>query len=325
MLKIFFGIFLVFFFHNGLLYSESFFVFLLSIFGFGMGVKNILRGIEEIKLGSSGNAYARFSQKRPWYQGQVGPETQSYFTLKLRELQEGRDERDIIASYITVISMHVAKFDGLVSERELGFLKFSLNKFPGGVDHNFIAEIVSISKEYLLSINRDQYIPSMIRLIEDYLALFSGFNPIDNREVYFDLITMLYAMGLADSGRMSSEKESFFHYFFGYLGFNSAVKEYIRYSGHSEYSRFSGTSSGYNRTHSGQINSGNKIQEGIRFFGLSENFTKDELEIAWKKMAKTYHPDKYHNADEKVYKEMNQKFVEAKEYYQILQERFKYK
>jgi hypothetical protein len=319
MIKMILGGALLFFIYPNLMTSNSFIGFMISFFIFLMGFNMLVSGFDDMK-----STRERTNRKPNFvYETRYNTFTgQNYFSSRLKEFQEGLDEQDLIGTYLAAMSVHIAKSDGHISENEMNFLRKSLEKFPGRVNHSVIAETVKITKEYLVTIDKNQYLPSLIKLIEEYLTLFNSINPIENREIYFDLMTLLYGIGLADTGFLNYESEFFFQRLFQILGFSPGVQEYIKVSAHQSYAKVSGKSN-YRSSTQKYNPPKDKIKEGIQFFGLSDQFTKEELEVAWKKMAKTYHPDKYHNADEKVYKEMNQKFVEAKEYYQILQERFK--
>ena len=61
-----------------------------------------------------------------------------------------------------------------------------------------------------------------------------------------------------------------------------------------------------------------EIENALKLFQLKSDFSKAELQTAWKNFAKLNHPDRFHNVDAKLYKAIHEQFLEAKKGYELL-------
>ncbi len=241
---------------------------------------------------------------------------QRHFHKLLQREFEGKSAIEILVAILSSLCTHLAKADGSISEKEMQTLKASLNEnFSGMVDHTFIARIVRITTNHLNYLNYHQILNSALNVTRIYLDLVEYLPRQEREQILLLLFTILYEIVLADE-TFSKAKESMFSALLDILGVNLEYQEIIKRTAYYKFNQKK-----YGKTTN--IPRDIKIENAKKLLGLGDNFTKDELEKTWKKFAIAYHPDKYHNQGEDVYKLMNQKFVEAKEAYDILSEYIK--
>lgn len=313
MTRLFFGGFL-YLFGLWLFFSSGNLVgFVIGIFLCINGLKIIIDSYETIKgrkLFHSDYNFDLFSEHSNF--------AQRYFHKVLQREFENKSAIQILVAILSSLCTHLAKADGSISEKEMQTLKASLNEnFSGMVDHVFIARIVRITTNHLNYLNYEQIFHSALDVTKIYLDLVEYLPREEREQILLLLFTILYEIVLAD-GTYSNAKESMFSALLNRLGISLDYQEIIKRTAYYKFSQKK-----YDKTT--VIPTSIKIENAKKLLGLGDNFTKYELEKAWKKFAVAYHPDKYHNQGEEVYRLMNQKFVEAKEAYDILSEYIKTK
>lgn len=292
-----------------------------SLFGFVIGILLSINGLKIIidsyetikgkKLFHTEPGFDLFSENNNHI-------AQRHFLETLQKEFEKKTAIQILIAILASLCTHLAKADGAISEKEMQTLKDSLNEhFSGIVDHNFIARIVRITTNHLNYLNYEQIFNSALDVTKAYLDLVE-YLPIHEREqILLLLFTILYEIVLADE-TVSNSKEAMFSALLDRLGVSLDYQEIIKRTAYYKFSQKK-----YEKTT--VIPQSVKIENAKKLLGLGDEFTKDELEKTWKKFALAYHPDKYHNQGEEVYKLMHQKFIEAKEAYDILSEYIKTK
>lgn len=305
----------VYFFFNTIGFFESFLAVIMSLYG----LQRIGEGLEEKR---SGRLYQFLRSKDGNSQkNRNSPNIRNnyFYILKLRELFDGQSGINILASVMASISIHIAKADGRISDKEIESIRFSVDRvFGGKADHGFISEVVQFTKEHLQRIGLSNIFPSILEVFQIYNELIQYLPPDERNDFFINLFTMLYEVALADEGRLNAQEERIFHALYAHFGIPLEYQELIRRSAHYNFS------SRNNRSQKKPYQSSTeKIQTYLELFGLNANYTKEELDKAWKKFALLYHPDKHHNSDPELYKVMNEKFVQAKEAYEYLLERIK--
>lgn len=305
----------VYFFFNTPGFFESFLAVIMSLYG----LQRIGEGLEEKRSGRLYQFLRSKDEKPKKDTGSQSARTTYFYILKLRELFEGRSGINILASVMASISIHIAKADGRISDKEIESIRFSVDRvFGGKADHGFISEIVQITKEHLQRIGIPNIFSSILEVFQIYIELIQYLPPDDRNDFFINLFTMLYEVALADEGKLNAQEERIFHALYAHFGIPLEYQELIRRSAHYNFS------SRNNRSQKNPIQSSSeKIQSALELFGLKENYSKEELDRAWKKFAVLYHPDKHHNSDPELYKVMNEKFVQAKESYEYLLGRIK--
>lgn len=292
-----------------------------SLLGFAIGILLSINGLKIIidsyetikgkKLFQSNSNFNFLYEQEQYF-------TQRKFHLLLQKEFERKSAIEILVAILASLCTHLAKADGTISENEMQTLKNSINEnFSGMVDHSFIAKIVRITTNHLHSLTYQEIFNSALDVTKIYLDLVEYLPRHEREQILLLLFTNLYEIVLAD-GTFSNAKESMFSALLDRLGVSLDYQEIIR---RTAYYKF--TQKKYANT--GLIPQSIKIENARKLLGLGEKFTKDDLDKTWKKIALAYHPDKYHNQGEEVYKLMNQKFVEAKEAYDILCEYIKTK
>ncbi len=296
-------------------FIESLFIMLLSLYG----LQKIGEGLEEKRQGRFFTFLKSKDSKANSREGSSKIARNTYFyILKLKELFEGRSGVDILASVMASISIHIAKSDGQITDKEIESIRTSVDRiFNGKVNHNFIAEVVGITKEHLNAIGLGNIIPSILEVFQIYTDLIKYLPPDERNEFFITLFTMLYEVALADEGVLNFPEEKIFHALYIHFGIPLEYQDLIKRTAHYNYNLK------YRKQKYTPVDSGSKLTSALEFFGLDKNYSKEDLDKAWKKMALLYHPDKYHNSDPELYKVMNEKFVQAKEVYEYLLNKIK--
>ena len=299
----------VYFFFNVSGFIESFFSLILSIYG----LQRIGEGLEEKRTGKIYSFLKTKDSKIEKDKISDSARNNYFYILKLKELFDGRSGITILASVMASISIHIAKSDGQISDKEIESIRFSINRIFGGkVEHNFISEVVRITKEHLNAVGLGNILSSILEVFRIYMDLIAYLPPEERHDFTINLFTMLYEVALADEGKLNAQEERIFHALYGHFGIPLEYQDIIRRTAYYNY-----TARNSRKKSQVSVPSIN-LKDSLELFGLKENYTKEELEKAWKKLALMYHPDKYHNSDPELYKVMNDKFVQAKEVYEFL-------
>ncbi|MDX1959854.1 MAG: hypothetical protein SFU98_14885 [Leptospiraceae bacterium] len=238
-----------------------------------------------------------------------------HYVIQLRTLIQDESPVNILSGILSSISIHIAKIDGVISEKEIQALKNSINRnFQNIIDHSFIANIVGITKVHLNKIGHAGILSSLIDIIDLYFELIGNLNREEKYEFKILLFTIIYEVGIADNGRLSFEEAIILKGLYDHYSIPLEQQEVIRRS--AEYNYNFGT-----RAKDYEKSSNEKLKESLKLFDLSENYSKEDLEKAWKKFVFTYHPDKHHSASNEIREMMNRKFTEGKEVYDFLASR----
>jgi len=299
--------------------SSSFFESLLIMIFSLYGLQKIGEGLEEKRQGRFFSFLKnKDSKPNPSENTSKIARNTYFYILKLKELFEGRSGVDILASVMASISIHIAKSDGHITDKEIESIRSSVDRiFNGKVNHNFIAEVVSITKEHLNAIGLGNILPSILEVFQIYTDLIKYLPAEERGEFFITLFTMLYEVALADEGALNYPEEKIFQALYIHFGIPLEYQDLIKRTAHYNYNIKN------NKQRYSPINSEKKLSSALELFNLKESYSKEDLDKAWKKMALLYHPDKYHNSDPELYKVMNEKFVQAKEVYEYLLNRLK--
>jgi uncharacterized tellurite resistance protein B-like protein len=284
---------------------------LISWVSFFYGISFIVNGINDNTNEESYESF-RNRNKTARRNGRFSFSQNLDYIFRLRQSFLGNDSVNILCAILAAISTHIAKIDGLISGKEISAIREAIDRnFESDVNHSFIAEVVSLTKDHLNRIGHSGILTSIFEVTDLYLELIRQLPGAEKNEFKILLFTMLYEVGIADDGTLSKEEKIIFQGLFNHYGISIEFREVIRRT--AEYN--------YNLRHKTEINSFrnvNKLEEAMKFFGLENSFTREELEKAWKRFALAYHPDKYHNASSDIYELMNRKFLEGKEVYDYL-------
>jgi uncharacterized tellurite resistance protein B-like protein len=310
-------IFGVYLFFNVIGFVESFLSMLLSLYG----LQKIGEGLDDMRSGRLRDFIQ--AKNSPTYkkrkQSQETSRINYFYVIKLRELFDGRSGVDILASVMASISIHIAKADGKISDKEIESIRYSVDRvFNGKADHTFISEVVRITKEHLQSIGLGNILTSILEIFQIYIELIQYLPEDERNDFFISLFTMLYEVAIADDGKLNYPEEKIFQALYSNFGIPLEYQDLIKRTAQYNYNARK-----VNKDKPASISPEKKFKEALEFYGLKESYTKDELEKAWKKMALLYHPDKYHNSDPEVYRVMNEKFVQAKEIYEFLLNKIK--
>ena len=112
-------------------------------------------------------------------------------------------------------------------------------------------------------------------------------------------------------GILQSSETRFFKGICDYFHLDREAREYIERVGEYQFNARK------NRNESVK-ESEKEIENALKLFQLNGNYTKEELQKAWKNYAKLNHPDKFHSVDRGLYEKINAQFLEAKKGYDLL-------
>ena len=230
-----------------------------------------------------------------------------------------RTEIEKYAAILASASIHIAKSDGRISEKEIETLRITIyREFAGNIDDKLIAKIVQITKEEISNKTLEEIFDSLIQTINLFYYYLQNAGWEARVELTTILFTLIYEVAISDGGITSTEEHLFNRlcYHFSIPGpYVENIKRTAFYNYNTRQNeKYSNRSNHYqdkNYTLS-------KRKSALELFNLGENFTLQELEKAWKQLAVQYHPDKFHSAKPEIYNLMNKKFVEAKEAYEFL-------
>jgi hypothetical protein len=236
---------------------------------------------------------------------------------KLKNLIETRTEIEKYASIVTSASIHIAKSDGRISEKEIESIRHTIKReFQNEVDEYLIADIVKITKEEIKNFSVEELFISLVGVVNLFYSYlqFAGWEA--RIELTSILFTMIYEVALADDGIVTYIEETFFNRLcIQYSIPPNFVVNIKRTAEYNHRTRNSNSNSNYKNSNQ------DELKNSLKLFDLKENYTIQELEKAWKQFAVQYHPDKFHNASKEVYEMMNRKFIEAKSAYEFLKKR----
>jgi uncharacterized tellurite resistance protein B-like protein len=230
-----------------------------------------------------------------------------------------RTEIEKYAAILASASIHIAKSDGRISEKEIETLRITIHReFADSIDEKLIAKIVQITKDEISNKSLEGIFDSLIQTINLFYYYLQNAGWEARVELTTILFTLIYEVAISDGGITSTEEHLFNRLCF-HFSIPGPYLENIKRTAFYNYNtrqnqKYSNYSSSYNETN---YNS-SKRKASLELFNLKDNFTLQELEKAWKQLAVQYHPDKFHSAKPEIYNLMNKKFVEAKEAYEFL-------
>ena len=158
-------------------------------------------------------------------------------------------------------------------------------------------------------------------LVGGFKAVLAGgllFGPGISIGLYFALVYKIKKMRLANDWKAFCKKKSKSGMDYSKMQM-PAYKERKRRKTKEKSSRYEDDSAGQkdNNEYNGQYNQNTAytadvyFKKAISIFGLSLNFTEEELKESYKRIMKTYHPDKYQNEKPEIKKLVEEKAKEA--------------
>ncbi len=217
------------------------------------------------------------------------------------------------------LSLHMAKADGRIDSSETEGIREYLNQeFGDEVDHKILGQASTIIKKHLANFNNDELVLSAnicLNIWNDVLEeAYSDLGKKEVEEIFLQLITsifsFIYEVALMD-GKIHENEVIFFNKLCKSFGYNEQSINY--FIGIANYN-FNARINSKNQ----QNREDNKFKNALELFQLKDNFSKEELQKAWKEFVKLNHPDKFHNFDKEIYEKMNSKFKEGKDLYDYL-------
>lgn len=240
---------------------------------------------------------------------------------QLKFLIKGRSDIDKYSSILAAASVHIAKSDGRISEKEMEVIRYTiLREFQDSIDEKLIAEVVTKTKANLQNVPVTEIFHSLINVVNLYYFYLQNTGWEARIELTSVLFVMIYEVALADGGISSVEEEIFnrlCHQFSIPGPFMQNLKKTAIYNTNVRTGRNYSNESRQQRSAS-SFESNSKLKNSLAILNLQDPFSLDDLEKTWKRLAIQYHPDKFHNAGAEVYERMHKKFIEAKEAYEFL-------
>ena len=215
-----------------------------------------------------------------YYGGIIGA-IAAYFLV--RELIDNRDKGvDVFELSLLRLSSLLIKADGKVEEAEILAVRTFFNKTFGQSRANRLFK--ELKNKPPISNNIDQILNDIKSRLEP--------------SKLFLVIQFLFSVALADRELAISEEEFIFQV--GQkLGFSTdrLIEIKAQFMGYSQ-------------------SSTNNIDADLHLLGLKKGATKDDVKGAYRRLAKTYHPDKLSGVDNAIKKIAEEKFREIKDAYE---------
>jgi len=211
------------------------------------------------------------------------------------------------------ISIHMAKADGVIDNSEIeGIRSYFKETYGKDLDESLLAKASPMVRENIQAYTPDELILSACISLDVWFEVLKGtFEDEDTRtEFIFQIFGFVYQVALMD-GILQSSEIKFFKGICDYFHLDKEAREYIERMGEYQFNARK------NRNETVR-ESEKEIENVLRLFQLKENYTKEELQKAWKNYAKLNHPDKFHSVDRSLYEKINAQFLEAKKGYDLL-------
>ena len=211
------------------------------------------------------------------------------------------------------ISMHMAKADGVIDVSEIdGIRSYFKETYGKDLDETLLAKASPLVREYIQSYEPDELILSACLSLEVWIEVLKDVirGEEEQHEFIFQIFSFVYQVALMD-GSVANSELRFFKGICEFFGFDEETEEYIKRSGEYQFNARKNKSESINREEK-------EIENALKLFQLKSDFSKAELQTAWKNFAKLNHPDRFHNVDAKLYKAIHEQFLEAKKGYELL-------
>ena len=216
-----------------------------------------------------------------YYGGLIGS-IAAYFLV--RELVDNRDRGvDVFELSLLRLSSLLIKADGKIEESEILAVRTFFNKTFGQSRANKLFK--ELKNKPPISNNIDQILNDIKSRLEP--------------SKLFLVIQFLFSVALADRELAISEEEFIFQV--GQkLGFSTdrLIEIKAQFMGYSQ--------------------SSTNIDADLQVLSLKKGATKDDIKAAYRRLAKTYHPDKLSGVDDAIKKIAEEKFREIKDAYENL-------
>lgn len=223
-----------------------------------------------------------------YYGGLIGS-IAAYFLV--RELVDNRDRGvDVFELSLLRLSSLLIKADGKIEESEILAVRTFFNKTFGQSRANKLFK--ELKNKPPISNNIDQILNDIKSRLEP--------------SKLFLVIQFLFSVALADRELAISEEEFIFQVG-RKLGFSTdrLIEIKAQFMGYSQ-------------------SSTNNIDADLQLLSLKKGATKDDIKAAYRRLAKTYHPDKLSGVDDAIKKIAEEKFREIKDAYENLIKRPEY-
>jgi uncharacterized tellurite resistance protein B-like protein len=211
------------------------------------------------------------------------------------------------------ISIHMAKADGVIDNSEIeGIRSYFKETYGDELDESLLAKASPMVREFIQTYTPDELILSACISLDVWFEVLKG--TIEDEETrtefIFQIFGFVYQVALMD-GILQSSETRFFKGICDYFHLDREAREYIERVGEYQFNARK------NRNESVK-ESEKEIENALKLFQLNGNYTKEELQKAWKNYAKLNHPDKFHSVDRGIYEKINAQFLEAKKGYDLL-------
>lgn len=230
----------------------------------------------------------------------------------------------ILNQYAAILAsacIHIAKSDGRISEKEISVIRQAIHReFQNNVEETLIAQVVSYTKLHIQNFSKEQIFNSLVDVVNLYFQHLSIAGWEARIELTSMLFLMIYEVALADGDVTQTEEELFNRLCYQFSLPGAYVQNIKRTARYNVNARANRSSSNYSYSYQ-DVGDSSKLKNALTLFNLTESYSLEELEKAWKQIAILYHPDKFHNAKPEIYELMNKKFIEAKEAYEFLKKR----
>ncbi|HMX34267.1 MAG TPA: TerB family tellurite resistance protein, partial [Leptospiraceae bacterium] len=211
------------------------------------------------------------------------------------------------------ISMHMAKADGVIDSSEIdGIRNYFKETYVEHLDETLLAKASPLVREYIQNYEPDELILSACLTLNVWYDILEDTFPDSEirDELTMQIFSFVYQVAMMD-GVIASSEERFFKGVCEFFKFPTDFQDHIKRTAEYQFN-----------VRKNKANTENKeakdFENALKLFQLTPNYTKEDLQKAWKNFAKLNHPDRFHNVDRELYEKINAQFLDAKNGYDLL-------
>ncbi len=230
---------------------------------------------------------------------QDAPENAERLASILARRMPGRPHVDLVAGLAAATGALILHVSTESDEKRGPFLAGRILKSFPDCNPEWIAECIEEAERYSASGMDPE--TEAVHTAEFFLEMLTESGRFSRKILADWMLVLVYELLLFD-GRVTAEEDRVFAAIARRMGIRPARVAAIRQRGRQSEKTADG--------------SGSRDRD---LFGLAENYSEEDLEHAWRRLARRYHPDRYHGMSEAVYRQANDRFLACRAAYERLQ------
>lgn len=230
------------------------------------------------------------------------PPSRGILVTQIAKKLIGHSEQDIIAGVLCALSVLTDRLDNRQHQNVDQISTKLLREFPEA-DPYWLKESAGMAVEVTQSANLET---ELLSLAEFYASLLAGSSSsMSARRKNVDWSMAFLLQILLYDGSLSQKESITFRKIYSHFSISSKQQE--EFWRKARYQKETSTEQPIDEKSSAR-----------QLFGLSASYTREELDMAWKKIAKTSHPDRFHFADPGMMQKVHEQFIKYKKAYDLL-------